>query len=70
MSDEFVEMDIPVSNGLARKMEQNGMRVAQTIPPSVISNQLRDELIRILQTGDANSGAFTVAVAASSPSSP
>lgn len=34
-------------------------------PPSVISNQLRDELIRILQAGDAkHGGAFTVAVAA------
>lgn len=34
-------------------------------PPSVISGQLREELIRILRTGDdKNEGAFTVAVAA------
>jgi hypothetical protein len=33
-------------------------------PPSAISRQLRDELIRILTTGDVkNDGAFTVAVA-------
>jgi hypothetical protein len=39
--------------------------VAKKNPPSVISNQLRDELIRILRTGDdRNEGAFTIAVAA------
>lgn len=45
-------------------MERSGMRVALKRPPSVISNQLRAELIRILTTGDdKNEGAFTVAVA-------
>lgn len=39
--------------------------VTKKNPPSVISNQLRDELIRILRTGDdRNDGAFTIAVAA------
>lgn len=39
--------------------------VAKKNPPSLISNQLRDELIRILRTGDdRNDGAFTIAVAA------
>jgi hypothetical protein len=39
--------------------------VTKKNPPSLISNQLRDELIRILRTGDdQNDGAFTIAVAA------
>lgn len=43
----------------------NGSHTAKKDPPSVISSQLRDELIRILRTGDdKNEGAFTVAVAA------
>jgi len=60
MSDE----DRVESNGTA-----NGLGHAAYVPkkpsPSMISNQLRDELIRILKTGDAkNEGAFTVAIAA------
>jgi len=40
------------------------MTETQKNPPSVISQQLREELIRILQTGDEKSeGAFTIAVA-------
>lgn len=43
----------------------NGMHAVKKHPPSVISHQLREELIRILKTGDEkNDGAFTVAVAA------
>lgn len=43
----------------------NGMHAVKKHPPSVISHQLREELIRILKTGDEkNEGAFTVAVAA------
>lgn len=42
----------------------NGSHPAKKNPPSVISNQLRDELIRILKMGDGkNDGAFTAAVA-------
>ncbi len=64
MTDD-IEMDIPVSNGTAIALEANGMRIAKQQPPSVMSQQLRDELIRILQTGDSkNGGAFTVAIAA------
>ena len=59
MDDDFVE-----SKSDATSLESNGSRVAKKNPPSVISNQLRDELIRILRTGDdKNGGAFTVAVA-------
>lgn len=59
-----IEIDIPLSSHLATSLERDGMRVAKKIPPSAISNHLRDELIRILQTGDdKNDGAFTVAVA-------
>lgn len=44
--------------------ESNGSHGPKKHPPSVISHQLRDELIRILMTGDAKSdGAFTVAIA-------
>lgn len=46
--------------------EANGVGAASEAkhPASLISQQLRDELIRILQTGDLkNAGAFTVAVA-------
>lgn len=65
MDDKFVELDIPVNPMEAASFERNGMRIAKKRPPSVISNQLRDELIRILTTGDdKNDGAFTVAVAA------
>jgi hypothetical protein len=43
----------------------NGSHAPKKNPPSVISNQLRDELIRILRMGDdKNDGAFTIAVAA------
>jgi hypothetical protein len=49
-------------NGVAS--ESNGLHAAKKNPPSVMSNQLREELIRILKTGDEkNEGAFTVAVA-------
>jgi hypothetical protein len=42
----------------------NGLHAAKKNPPSVISGQLRDELIRILKTGDTqNEGAFTIAIA-------
>jgi hypothetical protein len=51
-------MKAPERNGAS-----NGTHVTK-IPASVISRQLRDELIRILQTGDdKNDGAFTVAIA-------
>ncbi len=64
MDDKFVELDIPINPREAASFERNGMRVAKKRPPSVISNQLRDELIRILTAGDdKNDGAFTVAVA-------
>ena len=50
----------PESNG----SNGNGLHAAKKNPPSVISGQLREELIRILRTGDAqNEGAFTIAVA-------
>jgi len=59
-----VEMDIPLSAHEAASLERSGMRVAKKRPPSAISNHLRDELIRILTTGDdKNEGAFTIAVA-------
>jgi hypothetical protein len=49
-------------NGVAS--ESNGLHATKKNPPSVISNQLCEELIRILKTGDEkNEGAFTVAVA-------
>lgn len=54
------------SNGViaATASESNGSHVTKKSPPSVISNQLRDELIRILRTGDdKNDGAFTIAIA-------
>lgn len=52
-------------NGMAPGNGSNGTHAHKKTPPSVISGQLRDELIRILQTGDAqNEGAFTIAVAA------
>lgn len=64
MDEKFVELDIPVNPMEAASFERNGMRIAKKRPPSVISNQLRDELIRILTTGDdKNDGAFTIAVA-------
>ena len=51
--------DPHTSNGTS-----NGQHVTKKPAPSVISAQLRDELIRILQAGDDKSdGAFTVAVA-------
>jgi len=60
MDDGFVE-----SKSVATSLESNGSHVPKKNPPSVISNQLRDELIRILRTGDdKNEGAFTVAIAA------
>jgi hypothetical protein len=53
-----------IADGVATALESNGSHVAKKNPPSVISNQLRVELIRILQTGDVkNEGAFTVAIA-------
>jgi hypothetical protein len=57
--------DVVESTSVAAPLESNGAHVAKKKSPSVISNQLRDELIRILRTGDAkNEGAFTVAIAA------
>lgn len=56
-----------MTNGFASKAlsETNGERVDNTSPPSLISNQLREELIRILRAGDGKQGgAFTVAIAA------
>lgn len=65
MTDELAGMDIPVSKSVVTPLESNGSRVAKKHPASVISQQLREELIRILQTGDLkNDGAFTVAIAA------
>lgn len=65
MSDELVEIEIPVSEQLATSLENDGFRVAKKTPASLMSNQLRTELIRILTTGDdQNGGAFTVAIAA------
>lgn len=58
MGDLTESMSIPVSS------EGNGLHAAKKNPPSVMSNQLREELIRILKTGDSkHDGAFTVAVA-------
>jgi hypothetical protein len=57
--------DVIESERLATSLESNGSRAIKKNPPSVISNQLRDELIRILKTGDdKHDGAFTIAVAA------
>jgi hypothetical protein len=59
MDDDFV-----ASKSVAPSLESNGSRAAKKNTPSVISHQLRDELIRILTTGDdQNEGAFTVAIA-------
>lgn len=56
--------DLVNGNGAAVSSEGNGLHAAKKNPPSVMSNQLREELIRILRTGDErNEGAFTVAVA-------
>jgi hypothetical protein len=64
MSDELAEMDVPVSPGLVLALEPHGTHAPKKHPPSVISNHLREELIRILRMGDAkNDGAFTVVVA-------
>jgi hypothetical protein len=53
------------SKSVAPSLESNGLHAPKKNPPSMISQQLREELIRILQTGDLkNEGAFTVAVAA------
>ena len=58
MTDMFVE-------DAAASAESNGSHAVKKTSPSVISGQLRDELIRILRTGDAqNEGSFTIAVAA------
>jgi hypothetical protein len=60
MTDEFVE-----NKRVATSLESNGLHAAKKKSPSVISTQLRDELIRILRMGDdTNEGAFTVAIAA------
>ena len=59
MDNDLVERERVVTS-----LGGNGSHAAKK-PPSVISSQLRDELIRILRTGDAkNEGAFTVAIAA------
>ena len=50
-------------NGM-NNAENIGLHAAKSSPPSVISHQLRDELIRILTTGDdKHEGAFTIAIA-------
>jgi hypothetical protein len=56
--------EIPLESTItAHSPESNGHAPKKT-PPSAISNHLRDELIRILTTGDdKNDGAFTVVVA-------
>ena len=60
MGDDFAER-----KSAAAALENNGLHTALKNPPSVISGQLRDELIRILRTGDdKREGAFTVAIAA------
>lgn len=52
------------SERTATSLDGNGLDGAKKNPPSMISNQLRDELIRILRAGDdKNDGAFTVAIA-------
>ena len=51
------------SNGAAAQEGSGPHATAKKNPPSAISGQLRDELIRILQAGDEkHDGAFTVAV--------
>ena len=58
------ELDVPLSEGDAMRARLKGMRVADREKASVISAQLRDELVRILKDGDdKNEGAFTIAVA-------
>jgi hypothetical protein len=58
------ERNWAMDNDLVESERGNGSHAAKK-PPSVISGQLRDELIRILRTGDAkNEGAFTIAIAA------
>jgi hypothetical protein len=57
--------DLVESESVATSLGGNGLHLAKKNPPSMISNQLRDELIRILRAGDdKNDGAFTVAIAA------
>lgn len=53
------------TNGAALESnDSNGLHAAKKNPPSVISGYLREELIRIIRTGDAqNEGAFTIAIA-------
>lgn len=59
MGDDVVE-----STSIATPSESNGTHTTKKTPPSTMSNQLRDELIRILKTGDdKNDGAFTVIIA-------
>lgn len=56
MNNEFAEQTLPTS--------ANGSHALKKKPPSAISNHLRDELIRILSTGDdKHDGAFTIAIA-------
>ena len=60
---------LPEGASVGASLESNGSRngsiASKKQPASMISQQLRDELVRILQTGDVkNEGAFTVAVAA------
>jgi hypothetical protein len=61
MADDLVESK---SGATLLESNANGSHAIRKNPPSVISNQLRDELIRILKMGDdKNDGAFTIAVA-------
>jgi hypothetical protein len=66
MDDSVENATAPETNGNGNGLHSHSHAHApKKNPPSVISNQLRDELIRILTTGDVkNDGAFTVAVAA------
>jgi len=64
MAANEYDLAVPLSNGESIKLQEEGFRVAEKIKPSTISNQLREELIRILREGDdKNDGAFTIAVA-------
>lgn len=64
MTPEY-KLAVDINDAEAIELQKKGFQVAEKLPPSTISNQLRDELVRILKDGDtSSSGAFTVAVAA------
>jgi hypothetical protein len=63
--EKEMEIDIPVTTEEAKMLEAQGFRTSLPEPPSQISEDLRKELIRVLQAGDVKKkGAFTVSVAA------